>query len=621
MIKLLGKTVSDKISAGEVIERPLSVVKELVENSIDAGATELVVEIRKGGTEYIRVTDNGSGIPSDEAELAFLRHATSKIEKAEDLDELITLGFRGEALPSIAAVSRTEMLTKTQDNKTGIKLCIEGGQVTENSPAGCPDGTTIIVRDLFYNTPARRKFMGSKAAETGAVTDLMTNIALAYPDIKVRMISNENILFSTRGTGNRLDVIITTSGRHISDRLLTVSMEDEGWKVSGYVSGPGESRSSRKNQVFFVNGRVIRSKVMEKGLDMAYRERLFEGRHPIAYLFMEVDPGDLDVNIHPTKQEIRFDDDEKAADFIRRAVSATLMSAESVPDIHLRRDNVAHIEKKTHNIESTDQSDTNMTSKDPETDIKTNRQDPETETTNVKTGFTGSEPEKTVQVDIKNILSTIREEESRVSEHQTEYNAETIVRNKAGEIPFNDLELKGTIFGTYILAVFEDTFYMIDQHAAHERIFYEQLNSRMAASEKFSQQVMIPITFTCNREEEDWIEPLSGFGFEIENFGPSTYIARGIPDFFDLTQSEEFIHDYIDTLDETGNFQSSAIKDRLALRACKSAVKANDHLKEAEIKQLISDLSKCQNPYSCPHGRPTFIKLTRYDIEKRFKRV
>jgi DNA mismatch repair protein MutL len=624
MIKLLGKTVSDKIAAGEVIERPFSVVKELVENSIDAGATSVVCEISKGGSEYIRVTDNGSGIPADEAEMAFLRHATSKIEKVEDLDALYTLGFRGEALASIAAVSRCELLTKTADSKAGLKLSLEGGKVLEKQPAGCPEGTTIVVRDLFFNTPARRKFLKSQASETAAVTDLMTKIALAYPEIKVRMISNGNVLFATRGTGERLDAIITVSGRAISGKLLPVTYENEQFSLEGYVSGPGESRANRKNQVFFVNGRVINSKVLQKGLDSAYRERMFEGRYPLAYLFLEVRPDTVDVNIHPTKQEIRFDDNEAVSEFVRQAVGEALMSREAVPEII--PGHAAGLHKEINKeYESANIKPANYSESENTVDrFEQDKQESFVDKTEKNSGFS-KEPVTAEQVDIKNILSDIRADHNRVKEEQSGYKAETIAageRMKAEKrLNFKEFEVCGVIFGTYILASFEDTFYMIDQHAAHERIFYEQLKDKLAKEQKFSQQVMVPITFDCKRDDEKWIVPLNDFGYEIDEFGPGVYIARAIPEFFDLTQAESFIYDYIDMLDDIKDFEGYELKDRLAMRACKSAVKAHDMLKSEEISRLLTDLSECENPYSCPHGRPTFIKMTKYELERRFKRT
>ena len=598
MIRLLEKNVAGKIAAGEVIERPISVVKELVENSIDAGSSDIVVEIKKGGTEYIRVTDDGMGIAEEEAELAFMRHATSKIEKAEDLDALTSLGFRGEALASIAAVSRTELITKTREQKTGIKLSIEGSQVTDKEKIGCPDGTSIIVGDLFFNTPARRKFLKSQAAEAASIIEFVTRMALAYPDIKFRMINNDAILFATRGNGSRFDAIITVSGRKESSKLLEVYGESQGMKLTGFISGPGESRANRKEQIFFVNGRNVDSKVIEKGINKAYKERLFEGRYPICYLFIEVEPDTLDVNIHPNKREIRFDDNERVSEFIEETLKNALLSQDSIPEIAAGR-----------------------ISEPAKSEIPEYKK----------------EEKYSEQIDVKNILSTMRENENIshdsnifVKETPSTYESNKIIEKETVIEPapvihkgldFSELQVIGVLFETYILASLDDEFYLVDQHAAHERVFYEKLTDRMERRDTFSQEIMIPITFDCSWEGTDWIEPLLDFGYVIEPFGPGIYAARAIPDFFDQSGAETFLKDYVAALDDDMDFESSELKDMLATRACKSAVKGGDVLSKPEISALMEDLSKCRNPYSCPHGRPTFIKMSRYEIEKRFKRV
>lgn len=602
MIKLLGKTVSDKIAAGEVIESPVSVVKELVENSIDAGAKSIVVDIKKGGADYIRVTDDGSGIPGDEAELAFLRHATSKIEKVEDLDSLDSLGFRGEALASIAAVSRTELITKTKDARMGTRIVIEGGVVVENTGTGCPDGTTIIVSDLFYNTPARRKFLKSPSSESAKITELMTNIAMAYPDIKVRMINNDTTLFATRGTGRRIDAIATVSGRHDSRNLLPVISEEEGLKIEGYVTGPGESRPNRKGQIFFVNGRIVDSKVIEKGINNAYRERLFEGRYPSAYLFIETDPETLDVNIHPNKREIRFDDNDIVANFVENSIKTALMTGESVPEMSIGSENINEGIKREEKIGT----NTIISNKNNSWEKK------------VASEFNGNNDAEE-QVDVTNLLSNIRKENSSLREEIATYEVPEVPATSS--IPnLTEYNIVGTLFSTYIILSDEESMYMVDQHAAHERVFYEELKEKLANSRPAGQEIMIPITFDTYRED-GWKGPLLDFGFVIDDFGPGTYAARTIPEFFDIEGAESFIKDYLDMLDEDPDYESPKLKDRIATMACKKAVKANDNLKEAEIRQLLKDLSACENPYSCPHGRPTFVKMTKYEIEKRFKRV
>ena len=335
MIKLLEKKVADKIAAGEVVDRPLSVVKELVENSIDAGADAVVVEIKKGGKTYIRVSDTGCGINADEVTTAFKRHATSKITEAEDLDSIQTLGFRGEALASIAAVSRTELITKTADAKTGTSITVEGGETAGISAIGCDGGTTVIVRDLFYNVPARYKFMKSDSAEAGLITEFVSQMALAYPYIRFKLINNEAVQFLTQGRGDRYSSILTIYSKDIGKSLVPVEYENGEMKLSGYVSNVGESRNSRKNQIFFVNGRVVSSKVMDTAVKNAYKERLFMGRFPIAFLFLEVKPDTLDVNIHPNKKEIRFDDEKSVELFVTEAIKQALATKEAAPTVNI----------------------------------------------------------------------------------------------------------------------------------------------------------------------------------------------------------------------------------------------------------------------------------------------
>lgn len=621
MIKLLLKSVSDKIAAGEVVERPSSVVKELVENSIDSGATSIIVEIKKGGSSYIRVTDNGSGIPKDEVELAFTRHATSKISTAEDLDNLITLGFRGEALASIAAVSITEIITKTSDKKTGTKVILEAGKVLENKAIGAPDGTTVIVEDLFFNTPARRKFMKSNASESNKIIDLMKNIALAYPKIKIRMVSNDSVLFSTPGTGERLDVITTLSGRQLTEKLIVIDTLGEDISLEGYVSGPGELRSSRKEQIFFVNGRVVDSKVIEKAIAIAYKERLFEGRYPIAYLFIEMNPNLLDVNIHPNKREVRFDDDEKVISFLSESIKEAIIKKIAIPEIDAKK-SIVGISKAEE--EFNEQNNKYVNTPDAKNIFSEKNKIQESFGPRKDIAPFKKESDNTVSVqsrfNMKQILSDFKQENELINEKASQIK-QIIKEENSTDNVFDDLRILTTIFDTYIICADDDAMYLIDQHAAHERIHYEEILNRMKRSRVEKQSIMIPITFTCIKSDEEWILPLENFGFTIEEFGPSTYVAKEIPTFFNLEEAEVFLKDYISEIDENTDFQSATLKDRMATKACKAAVKAHDHLKDDEIATLIKDLEKCENPYSCPHGRPTFIKLSRYEIEKKFNRI
>ena len=605
MIKLLEKKVADKIAAGEVVDRPLSVVKELVENSIDAGADAVVVEIKKGGKTYIRVSDTGCGINADEVTTAFKRHATSKITEAEDLDSIQTLGFRGEALASIAAVSRTELITKTADAKTGTSITVEGGETAGISAIGCDGGTTVIVRDLFYNVPARYKFMKSDSAEAGLITEFVSQMALAYPYIRFKLINNEAVQFLTQGRGDRYSSILTIYSKDIGKSLVPVEYENGEMKLSGYVSNVGESRNSRKNQIFFVNGRVVSSKVMDTAVKNAYKERLFMGRFPIAFLFLEVKPDTLDVNIHPNKKEIRFDDEKSVELFVTEAIKQALATKEATPTV-----NIAEIKPEKP------VSKASAAEKPAETPVAVQRteQKPRPEPEKV---IVTEKPEKSSQLNIKELLSTMREK-SEIRE-----NTGIIKPAVSRPFEFSTLIIKGSVFATYIIAEDEADMYLIDQHAAHERIFYEKLIKQFESEEKLHQPVLMPAIFTLpvTVTGEQWINVLFNMGYTIEPFGERTYRITEIPMFMELSEAEDFVKDFISSIDEETDLKSQKTLDKIASKACKSAVKGNDNLNDAEIAQLIKDLAACENPFSCPHGRPTFIKLGRYQIERMFKRV
>lgn len=644
MIRVLEKDVADKIAAGEVVDRPLSIVKELVENSIDAGALAVTIEIKKGGKEYIRVTDNGCGIPEEQVETAFLRHATSKIATAADIDAIETLGFRGEALASIAAVSRTEMITKTADAKTGVRMVIEGSENRLKEATGCPDGTTIVVQDLFYNTPARRKFMKSDAAESSAVIEFASQIALAYPQLKIRMINNGVLLFSTNGKGDRFKNILTVFDKSIGEDLVPVHASADYLEIEGYVSNPGKSRATRKHQIFFVNGRVIESKVIQKGISRAYADKLFEGRHPVVFLFLKVRPDTLDVNIHPNKKEVRFDGEQFIIETLSASIREALLSKESIPQV--KKSDIFKMKGAQTSAPVAQPKNLGVAAKVPAAK-------PGSVTGLSKANIAKSVTEE--QVDVKSLLSTLRKEKSQDSEakttskpgHSERINAEKapIVKEETAvykpdaptapkiqttvETPkpfdFDELRITGSIFGTYITAVDENCFYLIDQHAAHERIFYEKLLRQFRDSEKHSQPIMLPIiinsTLSSEKKEEGWKNALSKMGFLIEDFGPKTFIVKEIPMFMGLEEANDFLNDFMDNAHDGIYLENMPAVEKIIMKSCKSAVKAHDYLKNDEIDQLIKDLKNCENPFSCPHGRPTFIKMTQYEIEKMFKRV
>ena len=593
MIKVLEKNIADKIAAGEVIERPISIVKELVENALDAGADSIVVEIKNGGKSYIRVTDNGCGIPCEEAETAFLRHATSKIDSVSDLDAIDTLGFRGEALASISAVTRTELVTKTADSKTGTRLVLHGGTVIANEQTGCPDGTTILVTDLFYNTPARLKFMKTDSAESGLIIDFISQMALAYKDVKFRLINNGRILFSTLGDGNRLNTILRVYSDVDARNMVPVSFSEGGLQIEGYISTPAFSKTTRGSQIYFVNGRVVSSKVIERGVTAGYKERLFEGRYPVVYLFLRVDPHTIDVNIHPNKREVRFDEEALVTDFISRAIRSALASRDAVVDAgNLFKD----MDKKISASKVYERVFEPFREKEPEHQVH-------------------KKTEKEEQVDIKQLLSTVENPVPSIE----------IYEPQLKPFDFSELEVTGVIFDTYITAVDGSNFYLIDQHAAHERIFYEKLVSEYESSEKARQPLLVPliinVSLAVSENHFDWLDALTKMGFTIAEFGPGTYRITEIPMFMELSEAEDFVNQFIENITNSTNLSNKVVIDKLIMMSCKAAVKANDKLSPEEVKALIKDLSSCVNPFSCPHGRPTFIRLTRYEIEKMFKRV
>ena len=603
MIKILDKHIADKIAAGEVIDRPVSIVKELVENAVDAGASSITVQIKDGGRTYIRVTDNGCGIPADEVETAFRRHATSKIATEADLDCIETLGFRGEALASICAVSRVELITKTADAKAGRRVVVESSQVLENSATGCPDGTTVTVRDLFFNVPARYKFLATDASEARKVIDFVSRIALSYPDIRFSMINGSSRVFTTSGKGNILANIISIYGKDIGEGLIPVEKSEGGFTLKAHVSSPDKTLPSRSRQIFCVNGRIIASSVLEKALDRAYAERMFKGRFPIAFIFLAMPAEKLDVNIHPTKRQIRFDKNSEVEDFVAEAIRTALKGEKAVPEI-TKNDGFVKDESFTYKPEISK---------------------PSAEQAVIPVDYKEQidETDDQEQVDIKSFLTTKRQEAVE-TEKITEM-PDPVPEQVNRPFDFEDLTVIGAVFNTYILAQDDENFYMIDQHAAHERVFYEKLMDQYNASEKFSQQMLMPLSFSVSSDvsatEDAWIDDVRAMGYDIEFFGNNTYIVREIPAFMEMGEAEDFLKDLFSEFSEKPDLTDRSTLDKIITRSCKSAVKGGDVLDSSEISALMDQLRACRNPFSCPHGRPTFIRMTKYELERMFKRA
>lgn len=590
-IRTLPKEISDKIAAGEVVERPLSIVKELLENAIDAGATAIAVEIRNGGKTYIRLTDNGCGISPEDVALVFHRYATSKIATEKDLDAIRTLGFRGEALASIAAVSKIELITKTANLKTGTRVTVEGGLLAGVTEIGAEEGTTLIVSDLFYNTPARKKFLKSDQTESAMIIDYLSKMALAYPSIRLRLINNGTILFSTQGKGDVYQNILTVYSKQTANGLLPVmeSPHEESYHLSGYISRPDQSRANRRYQIYFVNGRWIKSKIIDEALRLAYADKLFEGRYPVAFLFLEVPPEKLDVNIHPNKTELRFLDEDSVLSYLVSSLRQNLLAGNAAPNI------MDHVKKL--NSESLKTQDSR--SDDMQVDIKYLSLNEERDrydrilSDSLDFGYTDSQKAATKQENHERFL-------------------------------FSDLQILGNAFSSYILAQKEDSLYVIDQHAAHERVLYEQLMDNAICHKTDSQMMIEPwvveIPFYLRELASDRLTLLNGLGYHIREFGPREYIVKEIPMCMDAGEAEAFLHDVLNSEPGSGRVEPELERKRLITQACKAAVKANDRLDVREIQSLLRALDGTENPFSCPHGRPTFLRFSQNDLEKMFLR-
>lgn len=596
-INILPKNIADKIAAGEIVDRPLSIIKELLENAIDAGADSIIVEIKNGGKSYIRVTDNGCGIPKEEVSLAFQRHATSKILTQKDLFSINTLGFRGEALASIGAVSHIELITKTHEEKMGSRIVIQGSQIVEQSDTGCPNGTTVIVTNLFYNTPVRLKFLKNDAAESTPIIDFVSKMALAYPFTRIRLINNGSILFSTLGKGSIYTNILTIYSKELGTELLQIEKNEGDYSIKAYISPQNVTRLNRKYQVFFVNGRYIKSKVLDDAVALAYRERIPEGRYPVVFLFLSISPNRLDVNIHPNKQEIRFDDNGEAAAFVTETIRKGLSTKEGIPEIKAE-----NIFKRKPEKDLTDNSiDHTTKSREEQVDI-------------IKVLST-KQRNHDLNKNIKDIKVEKTKETSTVQENNSDYNTFDV----------SGIRITGSIFGTYITGIDDNNFYLVDQHAAHERILYEKLLNKDTINNIDCQVLLSPfvieIPLIAVNQTEIWLDSLKSMGFHLEVFGQRSYIVKGIPIFMDIEEAGDFLNCFMDEINGSETIKNRKKIDKIIMKACKSAVKSNDRLDYKEMKQLIEDLANTKNPFTCPHGRPTFIKLSKYEIEKLFNRV
>ena len=649
-IRVLDNETIDKIAAGEVVERPSSVVKELVENSIDAGASAITVEIKDGGISYIRVSDNGSGIPKEDIRTAFLRHATSKITSSDDLSGVKSLGFRGEALSSIAAVSMLEVVTKTENDLTGIRLTLEGAVESSFEEVGAPVGTTFFVRNIFFNTPVRKKFLKSVTTEGGYVSDLMEHLALSHPEIAFQFTVGSQTRFHTSGNGDLKEVIYRIYGRELANAMVPIDVEKGGLHIGGYLGKPEQVRSNRNFEIYFINGRFIRSDIVSKAIEEGFREYLMLHKFPVCFLMLTTSPENVDVNVHPTKMDVRFSDGPGFFADLSSAIYDTLKSNEMIPGHVLEkqseikraeRESIAearqgknpepflYAESKQKSYES-DITDSGSTEPASDSTFRTSAvrmPEPVYSVNEIKTDdfvFT----EKVKEIPPEAVKETVKEPETTAVKntepvfHQQDLFEEKILSDDNRP----KFRIIGQVFDTFWMIQYESKLMIIDQHAAHEKVNYERMMKRFRNKEVLSQTLLPPVIVSLSSAEENVYkqnaDAFASLGFEIENFGGSEYALRAVPvDLYGHSEKELFL-EVLDELAE-GNSRGSylAIEEKIADMSCKASVKGGDRLSLAEVNALIDELLSLDNPYNCPHGRPTIIVMTKSELEKKFKRI
>lgn len=702
-IHVLDQITIDKIAAGEVIERPASVVKELVENAIDAGSGSVTVEIKEGGISYMRIADNGCGIARDDVQNAFLRHSTSKIRAAEDLEHIASLGFRGEALSSIAAVSQVEMITKTKEQLLGTRYQIAGGKEEELEDTGASDGTTFLIRQLFYNVPARRKFLKTPITEASHVGDLMTRLALSHPEISFQFINNGQSRLHTSGNGNLKDVIYHVYGREITANLIPLEYKNNGLSLSGYIGAPLISRGNRNFENYFINGRYVKSNIIYRAIEDAYKDFSMQHKFPFTVFHITIDGEHVDVNVHPTKMELRFNNQQEVYNTLYEAIDSALHGRELIPKVTLDEPKVPRTEavpvtKEKQNFRTTGSSVSfastagNMTKQAAQSEMWAGVQTPVKQKTKIppkeernldyfmeqmkKRVTSYHQQNSSAEVKSRSDIFKPERQADRIREAVSQYKAtardakkqefpkktdvtpeipgtakttaEKTTANgqgidiKANEKPeqmdlfkdrFLDKERKadytliGQIFDTYWLVQFENSLYIIDQHAAHERVLYERTLREMKNREFTSQMISPPIILNLTMQEAEllrqYMDRFTRIGFEFEEFGQDSFAVRSVPDNLFSIAKKDLLLEMIDHLSDelNRNQPSDLIDEKIASMSCKAAVKGNMSLSAAEVDTLIGELLLLDNPYHCPHGRPTIISMTKRELEKKFKRI
>lgn len=653
-IALLSQETIDKIAAGEVIERPSSVVKELVENAIDAGSSAVTVEIKEGGISFIRISDNGCGIEREQIPLAFLRHSTSKIKSVEDLFTVTSLGFRGEALSSIAAVSQVELITKTNGDFTGSRYLIEGSKEVSLEEIGAPDGTTFIVRNLFYNTPARKKFLKSAQTEGTYIHELMQRMILSHPDVAFKFIMNNQVKLQSSGNGNIKDIIYHLYGRDITKALLPIAHESELFKVSGFIGKPMISRGNRGYELYFVNGRFIRSQILSKAIEDAFKPFLMQHQYPFTVLYFEIDSSLLDVNVHPTKMELRFSNQQELYREVQSILSAALVHRDIIPEVPVDTPKKNEMEvpkiekvmpepfeqKRLEEIRKAVRKDSPYEIKYPVSrpmgtgSVSSAAQEKLLDTIKsmppedmmeerIQKEPLPEQSKKETEKELAKEAYVLREEETYGAKPEGSYEQGSFLK----EEEMAKQKIIGQLFDTYWLVEYNDRLFIVDQHAAHEKVMYEKLKKQFEKKEFTSQAISPPIVITLSMREaevlERFKEQFTKLGFEIEHFGGAEYSICGVPGNLYRLNTRDVLIDMLDELTDGISERATAdvILDKIASMSCKAAVKGSQRLSLPEMEQLMKDLMKLDNPYNCPHGRPTIIAMSKYEIEKKFKRI
>ena len=644
MISVLDKNTIDKIAAGEVVERPSSIVKELVENAIDSGASAISVEIKDGGISLVRVTDNGGGINKDEIKTAFLRHATSKITKAKDLFNIHTLGFRGEALSSISGIAKCEVISKPSAQLTGVRYVIEGGYEVSFEDVGAPVGTTMIVRDVFFNTPARRKFLKSVTTETAYITDLMEKFMLCNLDVSIRYIVNNQTRLQSSGNGDLKEVIYQIYGREVHKALVEVDHKADDISIKGFIAKPEISRSNRNQLIYFVNGRYVKDKHIIRAIEDGYSDRMMQHKYPFAVLMIEINTEIVDVNVHPSKMEIRFSEESYIYEKVKEAIESSLKKAYMIREAKIDEEKKSSLkrsferlpepfEKNKLSLLNKDENRSQITAKETETKEEFLKDLPQIDLSE-KTNY----PPDKIQIDPEIFRYNVNHLLERTLLSDSGKNSEFIEKYEDKKEPsFEQLDFMdkkaskkrniiGQIFDTYWIVEFDKSMYIIDQHAAHEKVLYErflkQLDNEEIASQIISPAGVISLSSIEADAVEKHLASLRKLGFEIEHFGGREYSISAIPTILPSIDKEVWLKELITELLEVDSAKNTeSILEKIASMSCKAAIKGNQRISYEEARILIDELLELDNPYNCPHGRPTVIQMTKTEIEKKFKRI